>query len=879
MKIALIVNPVAGGWSPLNQDTHGGGEEAITLWSRAMVARGHDVTVYWDQPALDDTDGTVAYRPYGAIAPGADVVVYRKTDGSYRPDLSPRTVLWTDQSAGPLTWQPFGRIVVPSEFSRRCLVVRHEPAANKVLVMPDGFAPFPEPAPARLSKAVLHTSSPDRGLCDLLRIWPEVMEAHPDAQLLVTYGWDIFLRCGGSHGTKAEAEKLIGTMPSVTMVRLSFRAMQEAYQRAAVWAYYCTGGEHFCQAAVKAQMAGAVPVVKPWGALHETVWSGIKANTRTEFRDALIRALEPAAQAELRAAIEPRGFTWDQLAERWETLLADVPEGAEGHASKLVQVPDTPGNLVPAPDKAVLPLLQQYVPQFLARVQPQRPWADPSLGIHCRVLEGDEPTDAVIVGWGMEDCRLTPADILADMGVRDGTAVLLVTSLGPWRAKQRYRVWGRRDIIAVFGQQPELGTEVVPIDADGNAICFTSFRYRADKLGTRNLQRARTHAPARQTNSVCFIGPPRQRDVVIWRALRSIEPIADEVVLAINGDLAYEDRTGPDFCDLRTLVEAWEYETKIPVQVVDALSPLYCHDCLTIHTRGELTPGHRIAGFETPRNQSILPARGDFITWLDTDEMILHPDRIAKFLRPNVFNGYGIAQDHYSSDPPAAFKRDTPMRIFRRVMDKTQQGGFIPYGPEAWPTFNPGYTCRFAGLVHEHPGGEPNYTEGWGPVLMIPDVWIAHTGYLTEAMRRGRFVRNWPLMVLDRFKYPHRRLGLFLWLRDLAQQVRYAMDQNGGRVPPHAIPWAEEAVRIYEEHFAASAEPYSGDAAQYGAVAAQVLGRGFDVTVSIQGRKPEISGDDTVTVQMAGRVTDPKQLVKFVEGQLGQFDRWHGQYL
>ena len=264
----------------------------------------------------------------------------------------------------------------------------------------------------------------------------------------------------------------------------------------------------------------------------------------------------------------------------------------------------------------------------------------------------------------------------------------------------------------------------------------------------------------------------RDGETTLLKTLRSLRSSADEVVLIDTGST---DRTA-------NIVEDFRKESGLAVRYESGTSPRYCWDCLSEHGVGEMHPGHRFAGFETARNQSIAQARGDWILWIDADETLLHGERLSKYLKPGGFQGFGVPQDHHASDPPQAYKRDIPIRLFRRTplastsspivapttsantsssiattMTCTDAAanpvGFFPFGPHRWPTYGTGLTTRFAGIVHEHPGHAPLYTEGLGPVMILGDVWIAHTGYYTEAMRRARFARNWPLMVADRQKY------------------------------------------------------------------------------------------------------------------------------
>jgi glycosyltransferase involved in cell wall biosynthesis len=286
--------------------------------------------------------------------------------------------------------------------------------------------------------------------------------------------------------------------------------------------------------------------------------------------------------------------------------------------------------------------------------------------------------------------------------------------------------------------------------------------------------------------------------------------------------------------------------------------------------------GHRVAGFETPRNQSIAPARGDWILWLDCDEELCNPRAMIKYLRPNIFLGYSLPQHHHSVDPPEATKIDMPIRLFRRIPDPEQRVGWFDL--DGWPTFNPGYTCRFTGIVHEHPGLKPLYTEGMFPTISISDAWISHRGYLTEVIRRSRFIRNWPLMAADRMKYPNRRLGDFLWLRDLVHHLRYEGEHNGGMLTPAGVNFADVALELYDQRFVDDADPYQHEAVSYGAVCMATLRKGFEFTATFSAFKPEIS-PDKIEFQVHGRALDHDQLVRLFKAKSRDVTRWEGSHL
>jgi hypothetical protein len=185
---------------------------------------------------------------------------------------------------------------------------------------------------------------------------------------------------------------------------------------------------------------------------------------------------------------------------------------------------------------------------------------------------------------------------------------------------------------------------------------------------------------------------------------------------------------------------------------------------------------------------------------------------------------------------------------------------------------------RFCGIVHEHPGGPPLYYEGMQPVVIMGDVWIEHTGYLTEGIRRKRFIRNWPLMAADRLRYPNRRLQKFLWIRDLSHHMRYTIEHNGNKLTPEAVMYAEEILQDWRNAFVEGNDPFSGDAAMYASGAMQALQRGFEFKVIFEAQKPELGGEG-VRMEFGARAENKEQMMKLLTARLGEVDKWDGDYL
>lgn len=171
--------------------------------------------------------------------------------------------------------------------------------------------------------------------------------------------------------------------------------------------------------------------------------------------------------------------------------------------------------------------------------------------------------------------------------------------------------------------------------------------------------------------------------------------------------------------------------------------------------------------------------------------------------------------------------------------------------------------------VHEHP--ELGINQGVGPALVLSDTWIAHDGYLTEEVRRNRFLRNIDLVVRDRKKYPERTLGKFLWLRDLIHLCRYRFEQSGGQMDQQVAAWATEAKQLFEsEYMGKPDDPMAEEAIAYYSEANQILGLGVPVKVNIIVNNN--GGGRTINARFPDSTTAAKYIAGAMKAGVGMYE-------
>lgn len=179
----------------------------------------------------------------------------------------------------------------------------------------------------------IYTSSYDRGLEHLLKVWPDVKKAVPKAELHIFYGWKLFDQMyhnnPGSMAWKQRMEEMMGHDGIVHHDRVSQPEIIEETKKSGLWTYPTHFGEINCISAQKAQAYGAIPVVIDYAALVTTVQFGLKVKgdiyepeVREVYKRELIWALENHEwQEKVRKPMmewAKKKFGWENTAKQWD---------------------------------------------------------------------------------------------------------------------------------------------------------------------------------------------------------------------------------------------------------------------------------------------------------------------------------------------------------------------------------------------------------------------------------------------------------------------------------------------------------------------------------------------------------------------------------
>lgn len=336
-------------WTPaILEKGIGGSEEAVINLSKEWAKQGYNVTVYNSCGEGGVFDG-VTYKPWYTF--------------NYR-DKQDVLILWRqtrladyDLNVGKL-FIDVHDVMREGEFNARRLKkidkVFFKSDAHRELypsipdekcfVVPNGMdtSLFTEKV-ARDPYLIINTSSPDRALSALVRIFPKIKAKEPRARMKWAYGFDIFdlLRSKDKEAMawKKVMLKKMEQSGIENLGKISHKEVANLTLEAGVMLYPTHFFEIDCVSARKAQLGGAHVVCADFGALKTTVKYGYKIPSPytkdnwcppyaldmaddperdDEYVEAVLKAFKNTERAEMQDWA--KSFTPDMVATKWSEV-------------------------------------------------------------------------------------------------------------------------------------------------------------------------------------------------------------------------------------------------------------------------------------------------------------------------------------------------------------------------------------------------------------------------------------------------------------------------------------------------------------------------------------------------------------------------------
>ena len=330
--VAILCGDAPEEWSPNSvKGGIGGSEEAVIRMGQELTKLGHKVTVYNNCGMEEGDHDGVQYTNWYKINLRDNFnrfICWRNNIFGMGLKVKQKIVWLHDCPNIELTAETaktFDKIVVLSDYHRTMI-----PACvpdEKVFVSTNGINPGDFDGledVVRDPKRVIYASSYNRGLEEILLMWPDIKKAEPEAKLEIFYGWDVYdemvqKRVVDDNGWKDKMLELFKQDGVTEHGRVGHKQLCVEYAKSGVFAYQCKyEGEIQCMAYTKALAAGCYPVTNNFGVFKER---NLLSVPNDKFKETLIAALENSTSTLLDRDSFIHDHAWARVAEGWSERL------------------------------------------------------------------------------------------------------------------------------------------------------------------------------------------------------------------------------------------------------------------------------------------------------------------------------------------------------------------------------------------------------------------------------------------------------------------------------------------------------------------------------------------------------------------------------
>ena len=254
----------------------------------------------------------------------------------------PIKILWAHLAADqPMyqgtDWNQITHIVCVSQWQKNQFVECFGLADEKITVIRNGGADYFK-FDSNKSKTLIYASTPFRGLEYLPDIFVQVLDRHPDAELRVFSGMQLY---GMDDNTEYEPifQKLRSLPNTTYSPPIEHRQLAQEFARASVLAYPNVWEETSCVTLIEALRSGVYPVISDLGALPETAGPyGTVVKFTGQYRSkgwlpsedfidrfaaAVILALDQIDEMDLYSMSQHAGkyYDWSLISRDWQKLI------------------------------------------------------------------------------------------------------------------------------------------------------------------------------------------------------------------------------------------------------------------------------------------------------------------------------------------------------------------------------------------------------------------------------------------------------------------------------------------------------------------------------------------------------------------------------
>lgn len=342
---------------PFNPDIvfkegRGGSEEAVCHMSKRLADLGWNVVVYANCGHKEKRFGKVVWKPWWSFNPRdkQDILIVWRHPGIYeiKEINATKKYVWLHDVLKPEEFtkerlNKIDKIIALSKFQRDLFP---DIPDEKFIISSNGIEPkMFEKNVKRNPYRMIYTSSYDRGLECLLKLFPFIKREVPEAELHIFYGWNLWDKMHSQNPAmqqrKAEMLKMMQYPGIYEHGRIPQERIIKEYQKSNILVYPTEFPEISFISGMKAQAAGCIPVTTTAGCLDETIQFGLKVDSyhiysdidaQKEWVEGVVNLLKnPPTEKEREPMMKwaRKQFDWDKVAESWNRMLLQKKETLE----------------------------------------------------------------------------------------------------------------------------------------------------------------------------------------------------------------------------------------------------------------------------------------------------------------------------------------------------------------------------------------------------------------------------------------------------------------------------------------------------------------------------------------------------------------------
>lgn len=331
----------------------GGSEEAVYHLAKEWAKNGWNVTVYNSCGDEEMTRDGVTYKPYWEWnhKDKQDVTILWRHPRPVDYEINSDKVfvdLHDVVPKGEFTekrLEKINKVFVKTKFHRSLFPNIPD---EKIEIIPNGQYLYEQKA-EKDQFLIVNTSSPDRSLNAVPKIFKKVKEIVPEAKMEWAYGWENFKNYYSEDAEKmAWMDSVNKDMEEAGIVnrgRVTQEEVAKMYARANIMLYPTEFAEIDCITVKKAQGAGCMPVVTDFGALDESVQYGHKVHSEKtkdnwskpyqfyfgvedekmidEFVKNIVGIIKKPIEDRTEMKEWTSKFDWDKIANGWHNIISN----------------------------------------------------------------------------------------------------------------------------------------------------------------------------------------------------------------------------------------------------------------------------------------------------------------------------------------------------------------------------------------------------------------------------------------------------------------------------------------------------------------------------------------------------------------------------